>query len=56
MKNEYNKVVDRKDVTVKNMIEYYNKSNRFKNKISWDNYYLLTGWTHKQRTKDGRGR
>jgi len=48
MKSDYDKVVDRKDVTVKNMLNYYKKHKRYRGRISWDNLYLMTGWTHKQ--------
>jgi len=54
MKTEYNKIVDRKDVTVKNMLKHYKNDKKYRNKISWDNLYLITGWTHRQRTKDER--
>jgi len=46
MKTDYNKVVKRKDVTVKNMLKMYKSHPRFKRKITWDTFYLITGWKH----------
>ena len=46
MKIDYNKVVERKDVTVKNMLDMYKSHPRFKSKITWDAFYLITGWKH----------
>ena len=46
MKTDYNKVVQRKDVTVKNMLNMYKSHPRFKSKITWDSFYLITGWKH----------
>jgi len=46
MKTDYNKIVNRKDVTVKNMLKMYKSHPRFKNKITWDSFYLITGWKH----------
>ena len=43
---DYNKVVERKDVTVKNMLNMYKSHPRFKRKITWDAFYLITGWKH----------
>jgi|TARA_R100000482_G_scaffold111519_1_gene53872 hypothetical protein len=54
MKTDYNKVVERKDVTVENMFKIYKKNNRLSKRITWDNYYLVTGWEHTPRTKDER--
>ena len=47
-----NKLVDRKDVTVKNMLKLYSNDTRYKKKISWDCFYLVTGWKNVNLTKN----
>jgi len=51
MKTEYNKVVERKDVNVKNMLKMNKEDSRLKNRVTWDAYYLITGWKHIPYTK-----
>jgi len=52
--NKYYEIKKREDVTVKNMLEIYGKSSKYRKKITWDTFYLITGWTHIQITKDER--
>jgi len=53
--NKYkNEIVERKDVTVENMFKLHSNCTKFKNKITWDNYYLVTGWKYVQKGKDER--
>ncbi len=51
---KYYEIKKREDVTVKNMLEIYGKSSKYRKKITWDTFYLITGWTHIQITKDER--
>ena len=44
MKTDYNKVVERKDVTVKNMQNMYKSHPRFKSKITWASTSFARPW------------
>jgi len=50
----YLDIKKRKDVTVKKMFEIYKTDNKYRNRITWDAHYLITGWKHIQQTKDER--
>ena len=50
----YLDIKERKDVTVKKMFEIYKTDTKYRNRITWDAHYLITGWTHIQITKDER--
>jgi len=49
---DYLDIKERKDVTVKKMFEIYKTDNKYRNRITWDAHYLITGWKHIQQTKD----
>ena len=51
---DYLDIKKRKDVTVKNMFKIYKTNNKYRNRITWDAHYLITGWTHIQQTKDDK--
>ena len=48
---DYLDIKERKDVTVKKMFEIYKTDNKYRNRITWDAHYLITGWKHIQQTK-----
>jgi hypothetical protein len=50
----YLDIKKRKDVTVKNMFKIYKTDNKYRNRITWDAHYLITGWKHIQQTNDER--
>ena len=52
--SKYYEIKKREDVTVKNMFKIYKTDNKYRNKITWDCHYLITGWKHIQQTKDER--
>ena len=49
--NDYLDIKKRKYVTVENMFKLYKTDNKYRNRITWDAYYLITGWKHIQQTK-----
>ena len=51
---DYLDIKERKDVTVKKMFEIYKTDDKYRNKITWDALYLITGWKHTQLTRDER--
>tara|TARA_R100001198_G_scaffold81541_1_gene54438 strand:+ start:651 stop:818 length:168 start_codon:yes stop_codon:yes gene_type:complete len=52
--NKYFEIKLRKDVTVKNMLKLYDNDKRYRNKITWDCVYLITGWKHIPITKENK--
>tara|TARA_R100001129_G_scaffold165032_1_gene131447 strand:- start:30 stop:197 length:168 start_codon:yes stop_codon:yes gene_type:complete len=51
---DYLDIKERKDVTVKNMFKIYKSDDKYRNRITWDTFYLITGWKHIQHTKNDK--
>ncbi len=51
---DYLHIKKRKDVTVKKMFEIYKTDNKYRNRITWDAHYLITGWKHIPHNKNER--
>ena len=51
---DYLDIKERKDVTVKNMFKLYKTDNKYRNRITWDALYLITGWKHIQHNKNDK--
>jgi hypothetical protein len=47
-------IKERKDVTVKNMFKIYKSSYKNRNRITWDTFYLITGWKHIHHIKNDK--